>query len=215
MGAVASVGIAVAIAWRAGSRESLTTLLLTGYALSFVFGAAISLLIALDRQSLQTIFFWELGSVAGASWPSILHASVLVIVGSAAPFLLTRQMDAFLLGETAASHLGVPVAGIRLVLIGAASLLTAAAVSLAGIIGFVGLVGPHAVRRLLGESNGRLLPAAAWTGGAFVVASDTVARSVPGVGEIPLGVVTALVGGPLFIWLLVHHKGAASAQARI
>lgn len=204
-GSLGAVALALTAATRSRSRSSVT-LLLAGYAVSVVLGAAISLLLMLQRQNLQAIFFWELGSVANATWSSLALATPLLLVASVAPFAFRGELDALLLGESDARSFGVDVRRVRLWLIASASLLTAVSVSLGGIIGFVGLVAPHAVRRLVGPGHRQLLPAAALTGSAFLVAADTVARSIPALGEIPIGIVTALVGGPLFVYLLTTRQ---------
>jgi iron complex transport system permease protein len=204
-GALAAVLVALAVAARSAGRGAVT-LLLVGYAVSVILGAAISLLLLLERQNLQAIFFWELGSVADATWSPLRLALPLAALGAVVPFAYRWELDALLLGEGDASAMGVDVGRVRLHLVASASLLTAVAVALAGIIGFVGLVAPHSVRRLVGPGHRLLLPASALTGGAFLVAADTVARSLPALGEVPIGVVTALVGGPLFVYLLTARS---------
>ncbi|MCL6595908.1 MAG: iron ABC transporter permease [Firmicutes bacterium] len=208
LGALGAVAVALGVAARTLGRSTVT-LLLVGYAVSVVLGAAISLLLLLDRQNLETIFFWELGSVATATWAGLVPALPLIALAAVVPFAYRWELDALLLGEADAASLGVDVARVRLLLLASASLLTAAAVALAGIIGFVGLVAPHAVRRLVGAGHRRLVPAASLAGAAFLVAADTAARSIPVLGEVPIGVVTALTGGPLFVYLLVTRPVAA------
>ncbi len=211
-GALGAVFVALAVAARSIGRSAVT-LLLVGYSVSVILGAAISVLLIVQRQNLQEIFFWELGSVADATWLPLRIALPLFLAATVVPFAWRYELDALSLGEADAGAMGVDVARVRLGLVAAASLLTAVAVALAGVIGFVGLVAPHAVRRLVGPAHRRLLPAAALAGAAFLVAADTAARSVPAVGEIPLGVVTALVGGPLFVYLLTTRRGAAALSA--
>lgn len=211
-GALAAVALALAVSARSIGRSSVT-LLLVGYALSVILGAGISLLLILQHQNLQEIFFWELGSVADATWRPLRIALPLLVIAAVVPFAFRYELDALTLGEADARAMGVDVARVRLGLVGAASLLTAVAVALGGVIGFVGLVAPHAVRRLIGPAHRRLLPAAALAGAAFLVAADTLARVLPAIGEVPLGVVTALVGGPLFIYLLTTRRGAAALWA--
>lgn len=206
-GALLAVAAAVAIASRT-RLGSMVNLLLIGYATSVILGAAIALILTIDRQDLETVFFWELGSLSSATWQTVWITLPLVVAGSLVPLGLRSELNALLLGEDEARSMGVDVVRLRLLLIAAASLLTAAAVAAAGIIGFVGLVAPHAIRRLSGESHHRLLPTAALAGGAFLVLADAVARSIPALGEIPIGIVTALVGGPMFIYLLTRRGGA-------
>jgi iron complex transport system permease protein len=209
-GALGAVALAMALGSRLGG-GGLARLLLVGYALSVLLGAALSLLLLFDQQAFETILFWEMGSLASATWSSVLRALPMLVVGLALPMLLRYDMNALPLGDEEARSVGIDLLRLRRVLLACAALLTAAAVSTAGIIGFVGLVAPHAVRRLVGESHARLLPAATLAGGTFLVAADTVARSLPAVGEVPIGVVTALLGGPLFLYLLSRHLAAGEA----
>jgi iron complex transport system permease protein len=209
-GALAAVFTALAVSARSLGRSAVT-LLLVGYALSVILGAAISLLLILQRQNLQQIFFWELGSLAAATWQPLRLAAPLLLLGGLLAFAFRYELDALSLGEADARAMGVDVARVRLVLVAAASLLTAVAVAVAGIVGFVGLVAPHAMRRLVGPAHRRLLPAALLAGAAFLVAADTAARSIPAVGEVPLGVVTALIGGPLFVYLVARRRGVVLA----
>ncbi|MBC7076179.1 MAG: iron chelate uptake ABC transporter family permease subunit, partial [Syntrophomonadaceae bacterium] len=141
-------------------------------------------------------------------WDYILIFLPYGILGSIVIFLYARELNAMLLGEEPAQHLGVEVEKVKLYLVGAAALLTGACVSVSGLIGFVGLVIPHIVRILIGPDHRILLPAVMLTGAVFLVVADVLARVVIAPEEMPVGIVTALVGGPFFIFLLRRHKTA-------
>lgn len=140
--------------------------------------------------------------MSGATWRELAITASIVAVGVAVLPFLAARLDLLLLGEREAAHLGVDVKQVRLFAFGATSLIAGAAVAAAGIVGFVGLVAPHAVRAVLGPAHRRLVLASAAAGAIFVMAADLVARTVATPTEAPLGVVTAIVGGPLFLWLL-------------
>jgi iron complex transport system permease protein len=204
LGATGSVVLAYAAAHRRAGFSS-TTVVLVGYALSVLFGATTSLLLALNHTALMTIFFWELGSLSSVTWPETGLLAAAWALALAVVYLYRRELDALALGEEQAAALGVPVEQVRWLLIAAASLVTAVTVSFAGVIGFVGLVSPHVARRLVGASHRHTLWATTWGGGLFLLLCDTLARSLPlAIGELPVGIVTALVGGPFFIWLLLR-----------
>lgn len=203
--AFAGALLAVAVVWLlggVGERSSPVTLLLAGVAVSTVLGAAVSLLMILEDQALRTIFGWLLGSLSGASWRQVAMGSGAVAAGVAWIWLLARPLDALSLGDDAARSLGLSLWRSRLALIAAASLTTAVAVSLTGVIGFVGLVAPHAARLLFGGRHGVLVPASCLLGALLLLAADGAARTLAAPQEIPVGVVTALIGGPFFLYLL-------------
>lgn len=184
-------------------RTEVVTLILAGIAMNAITGAVMGLLtfIADDRQ-LRSIVFWSLGSAGGATWRTVL--AVLPFI-SAGLVLLPRwgwALNLLVLGEREARHLGVETERTRFLLIGLSALMTGAAVSVAGIVGFVGLVVPHIVRMLAGPDHRTLLPASALGGAVLLLSADLVARTVAIPRELPLGVVTALAGGPFFLWLL-------------
>lgn len=186
-----------------GRRLDPRVLILAGVIVSAFTGALMSAIMALsDAAELRNAFLWLLGGFSGASWPSlglfVAYAGVplLLVAGSA------RALDLLALGDDSARHLGLDVQRTRLIIYFATGLLTAASVAVCGIIGFVGLVVPHAARRLLGPLHRPLLPAVFLTGGAFLVLADALARTVARPLELPVGVVTALIGVPLFALLL-------------
>jgi iron complex transport system permease protein len=167
----------------------------------------ISLLKSLNEESVSTIVFWIMGSLSGKSWTHVLLVLPYIAAGAIFILCFTRELDLLSLGDVQAQQLGVNVQRVRFRLLLAASLITAAAVAVSGIIGFVGLVIPHLVRLALGPGHRRLIPAAMAAGGFLVLVSDTIARTIlPGGAEIPVGVVTAIIGGPFFCFLLLRRK---------
>lgn len=192
---------------RRNGRTEVVTLLLTGIALNSIAGAATSFLIftASDAQ-LRTIVFWSFGSLGGATWRSV--GAILVPIGVGVLLLphWGRALNLLSLGEREARHLGVETERVRLILIGLTALLTGAAVAFCGTIGFVGLIVPHLLRLIAGPDHRTLLPASALGGALLLVLADLVARTVAAPVEIPLGVVTALAGGPFFLWLLYRTR---------
>jgi len=157
----------------------------------------------LSGSNLRQIFFYLLGSFSLASWPQVLVGAPIIVAGSVLIMSRARSLNGLLLGEETAAHLGLDVRRERLLLLGAASLVTAAAVAMSGLIGFVGLVVPHLVRLVVGPNARLLLPLSAIYGAAFLALADLAAR-MP--GELPVGVVTAVVGAPFFLYLLRRYR---------
>ena len=184
---------------RSGPLGPLTGLLLTGYAVGSLLAAGLSMAMYLSGSSLRQIFSYLLGGLDGSSWIRLAGTAVPIVLGSAAILLRARSLNALLLGEETATHLGIDVGRERAVLLALASLVTAAAVSVSGLIGFVGLVVPHLVRLVTGPSARRVLPLSAIGGAILLVVADAVARIL---GEIPVGVVTAAIGAPFFLVIL-------------
>lgn len=192
---------------RVDGRIHTTTLILAGIIVSTFLSAWISLLKSLNEDSISTIVFWIMGSLAGKSWVHVLLVIPYVLLGGAVILMFARELDLLTLGDVQAQQLGVNVQQVRFRLLLAASLVTAAAVAVSGVIGFVGLVVPHLVRLVLGPGHRKLLPAVILSGGLLVLIADTLARSIlPGGEELPVGVVTAILGGPFFCFLLLHRK---------
>ncbi len=185
------------------SAGSLTSVLLTGYAVGSLLAAGLALAMYLSGAHLRQIFFYLLGSFATASWQQLLVGLPLVAAGSMLILMRARSLNALLLGEETALHLGLDVRRERGILLTLASLVTAASVALAGLIGFVGLVVPHVMRIAVGPNARAVLPLAAVFGACFLVLADLVAR-IP--GEIPVGIVTAVVGAPFFLSLLRRFR---------
>ncbi|WP_399924675.1 FecCD family ABC transporter permease [Streptomyces kanamyceticus] len=188
---------------REGGRTEVVTLILTGIAVNAFAGALIGLCVFFaDNAQLSQITFWQLGSLAGATWPKVLAVLPCALLGLAVAPFFSRRLDLLALGERPARHLGVDVERLRLVLVLVVALLTAAAVAVAGIITFVGLLVPHLLRMAAGPGHRFLVPGSALGGAVVLVAADLAARTVAAPAELPLGVLTALFGSPFFFWLL-------------
>lgn len=201
--------IAVLIVYRlahVGMYTPITTLLLAGFAVSSMLGALMSALMLLSRGTLERVVLWTLGGVSASGWGMLLTVTPLILLGSAVAFLLSNDLNAFLLGEEQAAALGVNVEQKKFVLLCVGALLTGAAVALSGLVGFVGLIVPHFARIILGPNHRLLLPASFLCGAIFLMLADLLARTILVPQEIPLGVVTALVGAPFFILLLRRAK---------
>nr|WP_308445349.1 iron ABC transporter permease [Tepidiforma sp.] len=194
---------------RRDGRTEVVTLVLTGVALNAIAGGVIgfALFFATDAQ-LRNVVFWQLGSVGGATWAAVRPAALLALIALVPLMRYGHRLNLLALGEREAYHLGVDTERLRLEVIGLAALATAAAVSFAGIISFVGLVVPHMLRLMLGPDHRRLLPASALLGAAAIALADLAARTVVAPAEMPLGVVTALAGGPYFLWLIHRTRRA-------
>lgn len=188
---------------RADGRTEVVTLVLTGIAVNAVGGAAIAALTFVgDTQSREAIVFWQLGSLKGTNWTQVLIVAPIIAVGLIAAYIAARKLDLLALGERNARHLGVNVELLRIVMILVVSLLVGAAVAFAGIISFVGLVIPHLMRMLLGPAHLPLVTSSALAGALLLTLADLAARTAVPMVELPIGMLTALVGGPFFFWLL-------------
>lgn len=188
---------------RNGGKTEVVTLILTGIAVNAFAGALIGLFIFFaDSGQVNQITFWQLGSLAQATWPKVLAVLPCALLGLVLAPLYSRKLDLLALGERPARHLGVEVERLRLALILLVALLTAAAVAVAGIISFVGLLVPHLLRMANGPGHRFLVPGSALAGAVVLVAGDLAARTLAQPAELPLGVLTALLGSPFFFWLL-------------
>jgi iron complex transport system permease protein len=203
-GAAATLTVVYALGRSAG-RLSLHRFLLAGVVVGAFLWAAITLVLSLAGQDVQRLLYWLLGSLNGREWRHLAMIGPALGISWTVLFLFARDLNLMSLGEETAHSLGVSPERAKLLILGAAALATAAAVAVSGIIGFVGLMVPHIVRRLVGADHRVLLPVAALVGAAFLVLADTVARSAvvaSTLGELPVGVVTALAGAPFFIYLM-------------
>ena len=203
--AFAGALLAVMLVYRlsGGGAGSMTSVLLTGYAVGSLLAAGLSMAMYLAGANLRQIFFYLLGSFATASWQQLAFGLPIIGIGTALILARARSLNALLLGEETALHLGLDVRRERTILLALASLVTAAAVALAGLIGFVGLVVPHVVRLVVGPNARLVLPLSALYGASFLVFADLAAR-IP--GELPVGIVTAIVGAPFFLVLLRRFR---------
>jgi iron complex transport system permease protein len=204
----------VYLAARDGGRTEVVTLVLTGVAVNALAGALLGLLMfASSDAELRSITFWQLGSVAQATWPKVAAVVPVAVLGGLAAVVLAPRLDLLALGERPARHLGVDVERLRLQMLVIVALLTAAAVAVSGVILFVGLVVPHLVRMLVGPAHRVLVVASGLAGALLLVVADLVARTVAAPSEIPLGVLTALVGSPFFFWLLRRTRARQGGWA--
>jgi iron complex transport system permease protein len=209
-GALGAAAVVYSVA-RRDSRLPVTDLLLAGFAVAAVLAAGTTLLLVMNDRlllRLRTVFSWMAGGIAVGGWGQLGLATPLILVGLVLALLLGPWLDAFLLGEEGAAHVGVPVERAKRLAVAVAALLTATAVTLSGLVGFVGLLVPHAVRLVAGPSHRLLLPASALGGAAFLVVADLLARTLLAPLELPVGVLTALVGGPAFLLLLKRSRAA-------
>ncbi len=209
-GGLLAVGCVYVVAAQVRNHDSVLVLVLAGVAVGTLFGAGISLVKVLADPSVQlpSITFWLLGGLSAVSVGELTVAAPLMLLGLVPVWLLRWRVNLLTLADDEAQAMGVNVARLRIVLIACATLMTAAAVSIAGIIGWIGLVIPHAARLIVGPEFSRLLPATGLLGGAFLVGADTLARSLVTI-ELPLGILTAIVGAPVFLWLLARSGRTA------
>lgn len=188
-------------------QTSIATMLLAGIVLGALAGAATGVLVYLaDDNQLRDLTFWGLGSLAGANWTKLAAAAPILIAGLALSPLLARGLNAMALGEGVARHLGVPVEGIKRSAILIVAAMTGASVAVSGGIGFVGIVVPHILRLAIGPDHRSLLPAAALFGAALLIAADTFSRLVVSPAELPIGIIMALIGAPVFLWILLARR---------
>ena len=191
-----------------GGRLSTLSLLLAGIAVSTFLGAIVSLIIFFSGQQLQQVVFWLMGGFGGRNWLHVYGLIPWLLMGGGIILWHSRDLDALAMGEEQAHHMGVDVEKVKRRLLWAAALLTAAAVSVSGLIGFVGLVVPHAMRLIGGPVHRWLLPASCLAGAVFLASADLLSRVVLAPVELPVGLVTALVGGPFFLYLIKKRRVA-------
>ena len=198
--------VLVRIATR-GGQTSVAALLLAGIALGAMAGALTGILIYLaDDTQLRNLTFWGMGSVAGASWGKLAVALPLIVPVVVLAPLLARGLNALALGEAQARHLGIEVQRVKHLAVLAVAAAAGASVALAGGIGFVGIVVPHLLRLVSGPDHRWLLPNAALLGGTLLVGADMIARTLVAPAELPIGIVTAILGAPVFLWILLQRR---------
>jgi iron complex transport system permease protein len=207
-GAVAAFSLVALLARSSRGTSAAGHIILAGIAGSQLFNALTSFLITKSASSEQArgIMFWLLGNLSGVRWHSVWLAVPVVVLGLAVCLWHRRALDAFIFGSDSAASLGIPVRRVQIVLIACAALVTAVMVSIVGSIGFVGLVIPHAVRMLVGVRHTRLVPLSALCGALFLIAADVISRTLIKGQTLPIGVITALVGAPVFAVILVRGK---------
>jgi iron complex transport system permease protein len=205
-GALATTALLYRIATRQG-RTSIATMLLAGLALGALAGAGTGLLVFLaDDRQLRDITFWMLGSLAGATWTKIAAIIPFLALFLISAGLVSRGLDLLALGETEAFHMGVAVERLKRLLIVLVAAAAGAAVSVSGVIGFVGIIIPHLLRLLIGPGHRLLLPASACAGAILLLTADTFARTIAAPAELPIGIVTAIIGAPFFLFLLLRQR---------
>lgn len=203
VGATVAILLVLRIAASVGRSLDTRVLLLAGVVVGSFFNACILLALTLtDAESFRSAIFWMMGSFAGASWTVAGVLSLYLLPAILLLIALARPLNLMAIGEETAGYLGASVERVKLVAYATASLLTAAAVAASGVIGFVGLIIPHVIRLLWGGDHRFLIPASALLGAAFLVTADAIARTAAAPTELPVGVVTAFVGVPFFVWLL-------------
>jgi iron complex transport system permease protein len=189
-----------------GNRMHATTLLLTGVCITFLISAVISFLMVLHQDKMDSIIFWTMGSFASATWIDVAFVAPVVLIGTAVVLYYGRDLNLLLAGSETAKSMGVEVEKVKKVLLLVTTLMVAFCVSTCGVIGFVGLVVPHCIRLVAGPDNRRVVPLSVLVGGTFLMLCDTLARTLMIPAELPVGCLTALVGAPLFIYLLYKNK---------
>jgi iron complex transport system permease protein len=204
VGALGAMALVIRLA-AVGGRLPVVSVLLAGFALSTLLAYTVSLLLIVNERlqlQLPRVYGWLLGGIAVTGWAQLTVIIPLVLLGLVASFGFARSLNAFTLGEDGAARLGIAVERDKRWIIALGALLTAAAVSISGLVGFVGLIVPHVMRLLCGPDHRLLVPAAALAGALFLVLADLLARTLILPAELPLGIVTAFLGGPFFLWLL-------------
>ena len=189
-----------------GNRLHTTTLLLTGVCLTLLIGALVSFLMVMHHDKMDRIIFWTMGSFASASWMDIAIVAPVAIVGIVLLLVYAKDLNILLAGGDEAQSLGVETEKVKRIILFVTTLMVAFSVASCGVIGFVGLIVPHAVRLVMGPDNRRLMPVAVFVGALFMLLCDTAARTLFQPSELPVGSLTAIVGAPLFIYMLYRNK---------
>ena len=192
---------------RRGGRQQMATMLLVGIAVNALLGAALSFILSFsDDAQLRDIVFWTLGSLAGSIWSYVLAAAPLILFAIVVLMRQSGALNLLSLGDAEARHLGLRVQRAQLLIVAAAAMATGAGVAVAGVVGFVGLIAPHMVRLAVGPDHRRLMPASAMAGAILVLGADLAARTIADPAELPLGVLTALIGTPVFLYLIDRSR---------
>ncbi|TPW30536.1 iron ABC transporter permease [Martelella alba] len=205
-GGLATTLVLYKVATRHG-QTSVATMLLAGIALSALAGAATGFLVYLaNDQQLRDLTFWSMGSLAGATWAKLFAIAPIILTAFAILPFMARGLNAITLGEATAFHMGISVQRLKNTTILAVAAATGASVAVSGGIGFVGIVVPHLLRLVIGPDHRYLLPASALLGGSMLIMADLLARTVAAPAELPIGIITAVVGGPFFLWILLRNR---------
>jgi iron complex transport system permease protein len=210
VGSLATTIILYSIASRSG-RTSIAIFLLAGLAIAAIANAGIGLLVFIaDDRQLRDITFWLLGSLSGATWPKLAALAPVLGIALAACFSIARGLDVLVLGEAEAFHSGVDVERLKRISIVLVSAMTGVAVSVCGVVGFVGIVVPHLLRLVIGPAHRLLLPASMLFGAVLMTGADTLARTIVAPAEMPIGILTAAIGAPFFLGMLLRQRGLVS-----
>ena len=209
LGALGTIILVYALARAPGGIVPVQTLLLSGVVVSAVLGSILMFIVSNSTaQNMHSVVWWLLGNLQIFDWTLLWVVGGVATIGLAVTFFMARALNLMTLGDESAAHLGLHVERTRGILFLVGSLMTGATVAACGLIGFVGLIVPHIMRLIVGPDHRRLIPATVLAGAAFMVMADTFARTVLAPVEIPVGVVTAFLGGPFFLFLLRRRKGA-------
>lgn len=206
MGGLIAVFGAMGLAMRFDRNLENSTVILVGMVLSLFVNALLTLVTALSKEHLQQLTFWQMGSFSGQSWQNCGVIGVLVLLGTIFLMGYGREMDLMTFGEEQALSAGVELKKVKFLLIAVSALLTGAAVSFSGVIGFVDLIAPHVVRKIFGSNHRLAVPMSALFGGSFMVIADLVSRTIMAPQELPVGAVTALIGAPFFAYVYFHGR---------
>jgi iron complex transport system permease protein len=201
-----AIGASLLVYILSGGGKSVMSLLLSGIALGFFLTALMSLLMYFNRDQLERIVYWSMGSFNAANWTKVALTAPVILSGGIVILFFARDLNLMVLGDDTARGLGVPVRFSRIIFLLTSTIITASAVSVSGIIGFVGLIIPHIIRIITGPDHRTLIPNSMLAGGIFLLLSDTLARTVLSPTEIPVGIITSLAGAPYFLLLLYQRR---------
>lgn len=191
---------------RMGGKLSITAIMLSGIAMNSLLSAILSLLLLFNREQMDQIIMWNMGSLSSSGWEQVAVALPCVAAGVCTVYFFSRDLNLMMLGEEQAQHLGVNTVRLKKIILFTGAFITGISVSVSGVIGFVGVFIPHIVRIILGPDNRLVIPFASVFGAMFLMAADGMARTLISPAEIPVGILTAAVGGPFFIYLLLKNK---------
>lgn len=205
IGSILTAFIVYSIA-KVGNKVPTNTLLLSGISISFLLSSIISLIMVFNRESIEKILFWTMGSFSSTNWNQVIILLPFISIGFFIFMSFSGDLNIMLTGDETAKSLGIEVENFKKIILIVSSIIVAACVSVSGIIGFVGLIIPHIIRIILGPDHKILIPFSAVGGALFMISSDALARSVASPAEIPVGVITSVIGAPYFIYLLIKNK---------
>lgn len=205
IGAVSTLFFVYGLAYTK-NRISVNSLLLAGVAVSYFLSSVISLAMMLNHNKIEHIVFWTMGSLSLATWSKVWTSTAIILPGICILILFTRELNMLAMGEESAQHLGVNVNRFKNILLVTCSIIVGSVVSTGGTIGFLGLVAPHIIRIICGADNKKVIPYGAVLGAILLVLSDTIGRIAIQPVEIPVGIMTSILGGPFFIYLLRQQK---------